>query len=118
MLLENRIALVTGASRGIGRAIATLFASHGAALVLCARGERLEETAAEIRDRGGRVLALRGDVHDATFARELIQQCRKEHGRLDVLVNNAGIMSAALLGMIQSKTIQEMFDVNILAGIQ
>ena len=117
MLLEAKVALVTGASRGIGRAIAETFAAEGASLVICARSESLDQVADAIRERGGRVTALRGDLQDEAFARELLKQCKKEHGRLDVLVNNAGILNQGLLGMVSSQSIHEMFDVNIVAMI-
>jgi 3-oxoacyl-[acyl-carrier protein] reductase len=117
MLLEDRVALITGASRGIGRAIATRFAAEGATLVLCGRSEQLDDVAADIRARGGRVTALRGSIHDEAFTRSLIQLCRKDHGNLDVLVNNAGILTPGLLGMVPGAAIRETFDVNVLALI-
>jgi 3-oxoacyl-[acyl-carrier protein] reductase len=117
MLLEDRVALVTGASRGIGRAIATTFAAEGASLVLCARSEKIEEVAEEIRGRGGRVTAMRGDISDDAFARELVKQCRKDYGRLDVLVNNAAIITQALLGMATPQVIRNMFEVNVVSVI-
>ena len=117
MLLEDRVALVTGASRGIGRAIATTFAAHGASLVLCSRSEQINEVAAEIRSGGGKAIAVRGDVSGDAVARELVKQCRREYGRLDVLVNNAAIITQALLGMTTSQAIREMFDVNVVAVI-
>jgi 3-oxoacyl-[acyl-carrier protein] reductase len=115
MLLEDRSALVTGASRGIGAAIARTFAAEGARLVICGRSEQTDAVAAEIRARGGRVTALRGDVRDEAFARQLVQTCRKEHGHLDVLVNNAGIMRQGLLGMTPTAAIRELLEVNVIA---
>ena len=118
MLLEDRVALVTGASRGIGAAIARAFAAEGASLVLCARGAELEEVEKELRDRGARVKAMRGDVRDADFVKQLVLACRKEHGRLDVLVNNAGILRQGLMGMTRVEDMRELFETNVVALIQ
>ena len=117
MLLEGRVALVTGASRGIGAAIARGFAAEGAHLLICARGEGVEAVAAGIRERGGRALALRGDVRDDAFAKQLVQTCRKELGGLDVLVNNAGILRQALLGMLPVAEVRDLFETNVIAAI-
>ena len=117
MLLEDRVALITGASRGIGRAVATTFAEHGASVVITSRGPELDETAAAIRERGGRVVALRGDLRDDAFPRELIKRCKAEHGRIDVLVNNAGVLMSGLLGMISTQGLRETFETNTLATI-
>src|SRR5918994_759869 len=114
MLLEGRVALVTGASRGIGAAIARTFAAEGATLLLCARGEGVETVARELNTANRPVRAMRGDVSDAAFARELIASARKEHGRLDVLVNNAGILRQGLIGMTSVDQMRELLDVNVL----
>jgi 3-oxoacyl-[acyl-carrier protein] reductase len=115
MLLEGRVALVTGASRGIGAAIARAFVTEGAAVVLCARGEAVESLAAELTTAGHQARAVRGDVSDLTFSRELIATIRKEHARLDVLVNNAGILRRGLIGMTSTDHMRELMDVNVLA---
>ena len=115
MLLEGRVALITGASRGIGAAIAKAFAAEGASLVLCARGEGVDAVARELGAGTVAVRAMRGDVSDPGFARDLIASTRKEHGRLDVLVNNAGILRQALIGMTRPEDMREMLDVNVLA---
>jgi 3-oxoacyl-[acyl-carrier protein] reductase len=117
MLLEDRVALITGASRGIGRAVATTFAEHGATVVITSRSPELEETAAMIRARGGRATTLAGDLRDEAFPRELIKRCKTEHGRIDVLVNNAGVLQSGLLGMIPTQGLRETFETNVLAPI-
>jgi len=117
MLLKDRIALITGASRGIGRAIATTFAEHGASVVISSRSPELEETAGLIRERSGRVATLRGDLRDDAFPRELIKLCKKEYGRIDVLVNNAGVLLPSLLGMISTESLRETFETNTVAMI-
>jgi 3-oxoacyl-[acyl-carrier protein] reductase len=118
MLLEGRVALITGASRGIGRAVATTLAAHGASVVLAARSEPVEAVAAEVCDAGGKASALRGDIKDEAFLRGLIQHCKKEHGRIDALVNNAGVLTPGLLGMVSGATVRETFEINVFALIQ
>jgi 3-oxoacyl-[acyl-carrier protein] reductase len=115
MLLEGRVAVVTGASRGIGAAIARAFAAHGASLLLCARSEGVDQVAREVGLAEHPVRAVRGDVSDPAFARELITAARKEHGRLDVLVNNAGILRQGLVGMTSPEQMRELLEVNVLA---
>lgn len=90
--LEMRNALITGASRGIGRAIALRFAEEGANLFLCARtAGPLEETAAEIRKLGVKVATQVADVSDQKSVREMVQQALQAFGQIDILVNNAGV---------------------------
>jgi 3-oxoacyl-[acyl-carrier protein] reductase len=115
MLLEGRVALITGASRGIGAAIARAFAAEGATLLLCARSEGVEALAGELEAANRPVRALRGDVGDPAFARELITSARRQHGRLDVLVNNAGILRQGLIGMTTTDQMRELLNVNVLA---
>src|SRR5918999_6233771 len=115
MLLEGRVALVTGASRGIGAAIARAFAAAGATLLLCARGDGVDALARELTAAQRPARAMRGDVSDPAFARELIASVRKEHGRLDVLVNNAGILRQGLIGMTSADQMRELLQVNVLA---
>jgi len=118
MLLEGRVALITGASRGIGAAIARVFAAEGATLLLCARGEGVDDVARGLAGSPGPVEAMRGDVRDPAFSRELIGAARKRHGRLDVLVNNAGILRQGLIGMTSTDHMRELLDVNVLAVMQ
>jgi len=90
--LENRNALITGASRGIGLAIATRFAEEGANLFLCARTEGpLKEAARKVEKFGRKVAWHVGDVSDQKSVREMVQQAHKDLGQIDILVNNAGI---------------------------
>jgi NAD(P)-dependent dehydrogenase (short-subunit alcohol dehydrogenase family) len=89
--LQGRTAIVTGASRGIGRAIATLLADQGADVVVVARSaEALGEIAADITARGGRAAAVAVDVTADDAAQQIVDRAQEEFGRLDILVNNAG----------------------------
>ena len=113
--LENTVALVTGASSGIGQAAARTLAARGAAVALAARrGDRLRELAGEIADAGGTAVPIEADVSDREQAGSAVAQAVEELGRLDVLVNNAGVM---LLGPIPEAPLEEweqMVQVNLL----
>ncbi|HET6487368.1 MAG TPA: SDR family NAD(P)-dependent oxidoreductase [Spirochaetia bacterium] len=90
-LLDGKVALITGASTGMGRAIAERLAAEGAALGLVARGrEKLEEAAARARDLGGPAFSFPGDVSERAFAKRVVDQMVERLGRIDLLVNNAG----------------------------
>ena len=96
--LKGTVALVTGASSGIGAATAAALAEHGAAVALAARRrDRLEAVAADIRDGGGTALVLESDITDQPQAAETVRRTVAELGRLDTLINNAGVM---LLGPV------------------
>ncbi|MFN6943141.1 MAG: SDR family oxidoreductase [Parvibaculum sp.] len=89
--LHGQVAIITGASSGIGLATARLFAEHGAALVLNARGaDALESAAAEIRQAGGTVVAVAGDVALPETHARLVDTALQRFGRLDIAINNAG----------------------------
>src|SRR5215208_6867684 len=96
--LDGRKAIVTGASSGIGEATALALAAEGCAVALGARREdRLEDLARRIGSDGGRAVAIHADVADESSARAFVEGTRDHLGRLDVLVNNAGVM---LLGPV------------------
>jgi NADP-dependent 3-hydroxy acid dehydrogenase YdfG len=113
--LENTVALVTGASSGIGQAAARTLAMRGAAVALAARrGDRLRELAGEIADAGGTALPIEADIADREQAESAVAHTAEELGRLDVLVNNAGVM---LLGPVAEAPLEEwerMVHVNLL----
>lgn len=112
--LDGTVALVTGASSGIGEATARQLAGEGATVVLAARRkDRLEKLAAEIVFGGGKALVLAADVSKQSDAIAMVEQTVKTYGRLDTLVNNAGLM---LLGNIQNADTAEweqMINVNL-----
>ncbi len=98
--MEGKVAIVTGASRGIGKAIALGFAAHGAAVVVAARSESppheklpgtIYETAAAIEAAGGRALPVRCDVTDEASVGAMVEKTLAEFGRIDILVNNAAV---------------------------
>ena len=94
--LQDKIALITGGSRGIGLAMATRFAEEGADLFLCATNpDRLEEAASELRQLGGRVAWGPADVSDRQAVFNMVETALAEFGRIDILVNNAGAYQAA-----------------------
>ncbi len=90
--LADRVAIVTGASRGIGRAAARRLAASGAAVVAAARGDHADAVAGEIRAAGGRSVAVSADVTDPRRVDAMVRTALDEYGRVDVLVNNAGIV--------------------------
>jgi short-subunit dehydrogenase len=116
--LENVVS-VTGASAGIGRQLAFQFADQGAWLVLAARNsERLEEIAAQCRQRGGKALAVPTDVSDQAQCKRLIERCVAEYGRIDTLINNAGITMWAKFDEIQDiAMIERIMHVNYFGSV-
>jgi NADP-dependent 3-hydroxy acid dehydrogenase YdfG len=113
--LDGTVALVTGASSGIGEATALALAEHGAAVAVAARRtERLEALADKIRGNGGTALVLPADITQEPQARELVERTVSELGRLDTLINNAGVM---LLGPAVDAPLSEwqrMVEINLL----
>ncbi|QSJ17377.1 SDR family NAD(P)-dependent oxidoreductase [Nostoc sp. UHCC 0702] len=113
--LEGKVAIVTGASSGIGEATAIALAAEKANVVLAARrGDRLNALAEQIAASGGKALPVVTDVTDENQVKNLIQKAKAELGRIDILVNNAGI---AVLGTIESGNSSDWrrsFDINVL----
>jgi NAD(P)-dependent dehydrogenase (short-subunit alcohol dehydrogenase family) len=112
--LAGKVAIVTGASRGIGRALALGFADAGAAVVCAARTlDACEEVAREIVAAGGRAVAVRTDIGDLASHAALVETARAEFGRLDVLVNNAGVLKPHVTVRVTEAELDRMYDINL-----
>jgi NADP-dependent 3-hydroxy acid dehydrogenase YdfG len=113
--LEGKVAVITGASSGIGEATAEALAAQGAAVVVAARREgRLADLVGRIEGSEGRVLAAVCDVTDEDQAHGLIRKAEQEFGSVDILVNNAGVMLLSNVGKGLSDQWRTMFEVNVL----
>lgn len=112
--LEGRVAIVTGASSGIGEALSILLAQHGCRVVICARRtDRLQNVANRIAGDGGTCLAVHADVTRPDHAGRLVQQAIDEFGRIDILVNNAGRGHFGSVEDTEDAIIQSIFAVNV-----
>lgn len=116
-LLAGRVALITGGSRGIGRAIAERFVREGASVVLVSRSAEVDTVATELQAGGATATAVRGDITNPDTAKMCLGVVRREHGGLHILVNNAGIMPLGVLGMIRADDMRAMFEINVVAAI-
>src|SRR5947209_8639453 len=111
--MPNRAAIVTGASRGIGLALAELLGEEGFGLTIAARRpDTLEQTANELRGKGYEVEHVAGTMADEQAIREVVARHRQRFGRLDVLVNNAGVGIGAPASDQQTKYVDLQLDVN------
>ncbi len=115
MKLKDKSIVVTGASSGMGKAIVELFAAEGAKIIAVARRkERLDELAASLKDAPGVVIPFVGDVSREETMVGALELAVKEFGRLDVLVNNAGIMDdMSPIGDVKNEKIESVFAVNV-----
>jgi 3-oxoacyl-[acyl-carrier protein] reductase len=114
--LEGKVALVTGASKGIGAAIAKTLAAEGAAVVANYASSKsgAEAVVAAITERGGKAIAVKGDVSKPAEAETIIDTAINTYGRLDILVNNSGVYEAVPLDEISEQHFHRLFDINVL----
>ena len=119
-LLYNKICIVTGAALGIGKCIAERFASDGAIVYACDRAEGVMDEWAKAcsEDNNTRVLPLYFDVTDATAVKSAFMSVFKQEGRIDALINNAGVVFNKKIGMILRPETELMFRVNVIAVIE
>lgn len=114
-MLKDKVAIVTGASKGIGRAIAINFAKEGAKVVLNYRSDDngVQEVLKEIENSGGVAFLHKGDVSDFSVAEDLIKFCIEKFSRIDILVNNAGITRDTLLLRMKEEDFDSVINVNL-----
>jgi 3-oxoacyl-[acyl-carrier protein] reductase len=114
--LAGKVAVVTGASKGIGAGIAKGLAAEGASVVLnyASSKEGADRVVAEIKSKGGKAVAVQGDVARAADVQRIFAETKKAFGRLDVLVNNAGVYQFAELGEITEEQFHRQFNTNVL----
>ena len=113
--LDGKVAIVTGASSGIGEATSEALAAEGATVVAAARREeRLADLKGRVENNGGRLEVVQADVTDEGQAHELVRRAEDEFGGVDILVNNAGVMLLSKVEKSLSDQWRQMFDVNVL----
>jgi 3-oxoacyl-[acyl-carrier protein] reductase len=117
--LEGKVAIVTGASKGIGAAIAKGLGAAGAAVVVSYASSRegADRVVAEITGRGGRAVAVQGDVAKAADVRRLFEETQRAFGTLDVLVNNAGVYQLEPIESVVEDAFHRQFNTNVLGPI-
>ena len=112
--IKNKVVIITGASSGLGEATALLLAKYGAKVVLAARRkERLEKLASQIISQGGEALVVVADVAVQSDVERIAEETLKRYGRIDVLINNAGIMPQATLDKLKVEEWDKMIDINV-----
>ncbi|MCC8137130.1 MAG: SDR family oxidoreductase [Clostridiales bacterium] len=118
-LLKGKVALITGCGKGIGRASMRRFAEEGAIVYANCRSEgKLDEETAYLSEQfSTTVTPLYFDIRDKAEIKKAIMRIKKENARLDILLNNAGVMRDALIGMVDDKTIEDTFQTNVFAMI-
>lgn len=117
--LKNKVAVVTGASKGIGAGIAKSLAAEGASVVVnyASSKEGADRVVAEIVGKGGKAVAVQGDVSKVSDVRRIFAETKKAFGTLDVLVNNAGVYEFAAIGEITEEHFHRQFNTNVLGLI-
>ncbi|MDA1184602.1 MAG: 3-oxoacyl-ACP reductase FabG [Acidobacteria bacterium] len=116
--LSGKVAIVTGASRGIGRAVAVLLAARGAQVVAAARGDHAASTVEAIQSAGGHADLAQVDVTDGASVAAMVAGALERHDRIDVLVNNAGIARDQLLMRMKQEDWDQVMATNLTAAFQ
>jgi 3-oxoacyl-[acyl-carrier protein] reductase len=117
--LRGKVAIVTGASKGIGAAIAKSLAAEGASVVVNYASSKsgADAVVSAITAAGGKAVAVRGDVSKAVDAREIVNAAIEKYGRLDILVNNSGVYEFASIEEVTEENFHRIFDVNVLGTL-
>jgi len=118
--LQGKVAVVTGASKGIGAGIARALGAAGASVVVNYASDKAgaEKAVADIKAKGGKAVAVQGDVSKSADVKRLFEETRKAYGKLDVLVNNAGVFKFAPLEQADEAEYQRQFGINVWGTIQ
>lgn len=112
--IEGKVVVITGASSGLGEATARLLCSEGATVVMAARrADRIKALAEELSGQGGKALAVKTDVADRQQVKDLVDKAVETYGRIDVMLNNAGLMPLAPLEKLKIDEWDQMIDVNV-----
>ncbi len=117
--LQGKVAIITGATQGIGRATAELFAAEGASVVIVARGrERLDAVVAGIGQAGGKALGVQADMSKAEDCARIVPAALAAFGRVDILVNNAGTSNTGAFESVTDATWQSDFDLKLFGAVR
>ena len=119
-MLKDKVAIVTGGTRGIGRAIALKLADHGANIVINYRNsdKEAEELKAILEGKGVKVLTVKCDISNFEDSKNLMNKCKEVFGKIDILVNNAGITKDTLIMRMKEEDFDNVIDVNLIQNFK